>query len=211
MERGITKNYPPFFMYPYILPYNEAELKLREADVLLFKSRRFISLSTYIAKCTDSPYSHVGIAHCCDNRIWMCLEFAEFNKSRAFPISKYAKKRPGKIDVFRPVSKIVYSNGREIIFNDVVARNITCLAEHLVGESYGYSILYKLFARLIPGFNWIALQYNDNIEPKYFVCSTLVTYTYRKYFTDLVKFLPDEYTKPADIARSPLLEYQFTI
>jgi hypothetical protein len=42
-----------------------------------------------------------------------------------------------------------------------------------------------------------------------FVCSTLITYAYRKHYIDPVPFLSDEYTSPGDLARSGLFSQLF--
>jgi len=42
-------------------------------------------------------------------------------------------------------------------------------------------------------------------------CSEAVGYALRKSFTDVVPNTPDRFTEPGDLARSPLLNYMFTL
>ena len=51
----------------------------------------------------------------------------------------------------------------------------------------------------------------DDDVAKAKVCSTAVTVALRKEYMDPVPYLADDRVSPADLARSPLLQYLFTI
>ena len=138
---------------------------------------------------------------------------------------------PDNIDVFRPVSKIGYSEfscwpenednrsvkieckneDREAIFVPEVANKVTDTMLDLTGLPYGWKNFLKLGKHYLP-FCRLAPQNIKDEEPSdVFVCSTAVTYAYRKNYIDPVPYLADSATTPADLARSPLFRYQFTI
>lgn len=201
-----------------ILPYNEASELLQEADVLLFEHGAFPSVGWLIAKYSQSPYSHVGLASK-EGKNWNCLEFREFIGSRKYPLEQYVKDQPGKIDVFRACHKLVFPSfeyghvfDKELVFYPEIAHKITDSARELIGQSYSWYLIYSMTASFIPFLRLKQkIKFEDESDTISFVCSTLVNYTYRRHYTDLVKFLPDYYTKPGDIARSPVLNYLFTL
>ena len=155
-----------------------------------------------------SPYSHVGILKWEKGKPYV-LEFREFKGSRKFPLNKYLA-AGHNISVFRPVHLAVVPDGPHSYvvkeFSPDVADSIIREAEHLIGMDYGWKNIWRMaltmtpFVRLFSGNH----KYNDDAKAQAFVCSTLVTYTYRKHFLDPTPNLADAYTKPGDLARSPL-------
>lgn len=202
-----------------ILKYSEAHPLINEADILLFKHGGFPSVGWMIGKYSQSPYSHIGLASREGSEI-VCLEFREFIGSRKYPLKQYIEENPRRIDVFRVCYKITipeydfgHVHDNNITFTHNKAKLITDYARTLIGKKYSWYLIFGMVASFIP---FVRLKQkisfgNDEEETLSFVCSTLVNHTYRRYYTDLVKFLPDAYTKPGDIARSPIINYLFTL
>lgn len=203
-----------------VLDYDTAKPLIRNADILLFKAKKFPGVGWWIGKYTHSPYSHAALAHVHKDDTY-CLEFREFKGSRQYELDKYVEEG-NKIDVFRCVDTIIYprlinsDNPNikyvEYNFDSDVANKIIYTALQLIGQPYSYWTIWQMFKTYIP---LIRLRgrvvKNGEPEPKNFVCSTLVTYTYRKNFLDPIPFLSDSYTTPGDLARSGLFSYIFSI
>lgn len=202
------------------LNYPRYEHLLKEADVLLFRPKKKFSVGWWIAKYTQSPYSHVGMVSI--DKVVNCIEFREFIGSRSEPLINQFPTNSNHIDVFRPLPmikkpKIVNGNTSfheefDIkVFNYKTARKITDAGKRLVGQKYGWANIWKMAKSYSPFLRFWSYSSSDNDTNNIFVCSTLITYTYRTYWEDLCPFLSDNYTNPGDIARSPLLKYMFTL
>jgi hypothetical protein len=76
---------------------------------------------------------------------------------------------------------------------------------------YGWNIIFKLSKAYLPFARLAEGNMKDDSGSDIFVCSTAVAYAYRKYYIDPVPYLADNSVKPADLARSALFNYQFTI
>lgn len=196
-----------------MIPYFQCKNIIKEADVLLFQCGRFPGIGWWIATYSQSPYSHVGLAHW-ENEELYCLEFREFKGARKVLMDDYVKEC--KIDVFRPYQKVIIPTLTGDIhktFTPDIAQAITTDALKLINshQPYGWKIIWQIartytpFARL-----WNRPKYKDT-NGNLYVCSTLITKTYRKHFIDPVDFLSDEYTKPGDIARANIFYRLFTI
>lgn len=206
------------------IPFKTAKFLIQDADVLLFRtSGRMNTISWWIRKYTRSPYSHAGLAHWEDDEL-LCLEFREFEGSREYPIAKYLEQGQC-IDVFRAASRVEvpyvdasFPEYPEIRyktheFTDKTASNIISTAHELLGRRYGWWNIWQ-FAKLYMPF----IRLGQNINRKNgigaeqeFVCSTLVTYSYRIHYIDPVPYVADSYTSPGDLARSELFSKMFEI
>ena len=71
--------------------------------------------------------------------------------------------------------------------------------------------IWKMFLRFIPGARLFKQNVNDDEVAKAKVCSTAVTVALRRNYMDPVPYLADDRVSPADLARSPLIHYLFTI
>lgn len=204
------------------IPYSRAKRLIKEADVLLFRAGSFPSVGWWIGKYTSSIYSHAALAHW-DNGELYAVEFREFIGSRKYPMDKYIEECGRSIDVFRSVDTVICPyieklNGeywvayRELIFDADTASAITQTAMELIGRSYSYWTIWQMFKTYVP-FIRLGRKVKKNGEPEThnFVCSTLITYAYRKHFIDPVPFLSDGYTSPGDLARSGLFSHLFEI
>ena len=202
------------------IPYDQCRSLIKDADILLFRRGHFPSVGWWIGAYSQSIYSHVGIAHWEDDHLY-CLEFREFRGARKYPVSEYLK--DSTIDVHRvceeiQVPYITEVNGeyfncfKQLIFTPEIATQIVKAAERLIdnNEHYGYRLIFRILRTYIPFVRLFIDPCND-VNGSMYVCSTLITKTFRKFYKDPVDFLADEYTKPADIARSAIFNEMFTI
>jgi len=211
-----------------LVPYHEAEQYIREADVLLFRGE---GLSSWLIKRYGSGvHSHAGMAHW-DNDNLQCLEFREFKGGRATSLKRQVETHPDNIDIFRPVSKLTYntfsawpSNEEQrsvsVIYKEAnkkqlltpeKAKEITDVMIKLTGLPYGWKNIWKLAKHYIPFARLAKQNIKDDDPMNVFVCSTAVAYAFRQAFIDPVPYLADSAVMPADLARSALFKYQFTI
>ena len=68
-----------------------------------------------------------------------------------------------------------------------------------------------MLSRFVPGIRLLKQNVNDDEVAKAKVCSTAVTVSLRRNFMDPVPYLADARVSPADLARSPIIQYLFTI
>lgn len=211
-----------------LVPYSEALNHIREADVLLFRGRGLISW--LIKRYGGGVHSHAAMAHW-DSDNLECVEFREFKGGRTVSLKSQVETHPDNIDIFRPLDAVSFNRFstwpenkevrsiRPIItnenvehkFDEEVAKKVTDTMLELTGLPYGWKNFFKLGKHYLP-FCRLAPQNMKDDEPnEVFVCSTAVTYAYRANFLDPAPFLADAATTPADLARSPLFNYQFTI
>lgn len=205
-----------------ILQFQKAKDLLKEADILLFRHPRFPKLGWFVSRYTQSPYSHVGLYHK-EKKDHYCVEFKEFIGSRVYPLEKYIDEG-ALIDVFRVFPEVTipvveeintlkikgfYNDTKKLKFTDEISKNITGDAIKLVEANtpYGWSVIWRIAKGFVPGLRLAnGDKFIDNREKNIYVCSTLITYTYRKHYIDPVNFLADDYTKPGDIARSSIIK-----
>lgn len=201
------------------LDYNEAKDLISEADILLFRNPPFPSIGWWIARYTGGIHSHVGMATQVQDD-WHIVEFREFKGARSVNLESQIQENPQGIDVFRVdpvVHKLILTAEKKVSkdyrkFGDSRANKITSEINRMTGKPYGMKLIPEMFmAYFMPFGRLVKKEMSDDIEPEKFVCSTAVSYAYRKHYVDLVSFVPDRFTKPADIARSPLLNYLFTL
>ena len=205
------------------IPYDTAKGLIKEADVLLFRAGKFPGIGWWISSYTKSPYSHAGLAHWDDGKLY-CVEFREFKGSRKYKMDDYIAEG-AQIDVFRSVETYVhpiiqqdefddeyYVSYHEHRFTADIALAITAEGLKHVGEGYGWRNIWQMGMTYIP-FLRLGRKVikNGEPDPKSFVCSTLVTYAYRKHYIDPVPFLSDKMTSPGDLARSGLFSRLFSI
>lgn len=209
------------------VPYSDAvEQKLiQEADVLLFRGDGLISW--LIKRYGGGVHSHVGMAHW-DGDNLQCVEFREFKGGRSVSLERVVNEHPENIDVFRaaqPVRyndfkawpenkekrsiKVEYSN--EILSSKFHPNEITDTMMELTGLPYGWKNFWKLAKHYLPFCRLAPKNIKDDDPMNVFVCSTAVAFAYRQSYIDPVPYLADSAVMPADLARSALFKYQFTI
>ena len=211
-----------------LVPYHEAINHVQEADVLLFRGRGLISW--LIKRYGSGVHSHAAMAHWDGDNI-ECVEFREFRGGRSVSLKTQVATHPDNIDVFRPLNlissnqfsswpqnienrsvKVEYENKQlEYKFDAGVAKNVTDTMLKLTGLPYGWKNFVKLGKHYLPFCRLAPQNIKDDEPNEVFVCSTAVTYAYRINYLDPCPFLADAATTPADLARSPLFKYQFTL
>ena len=209
-------------------PYQEAKSHIKEADVLLFRGEGLISW--LIKRYGSGVHSHAAMAHW-DGDNLECLEFREFKGGRGVSLERQVETHPDNIDVFRATPiisineftawpenkedrsiKIDYKHdSKKRYFSDDVAKATTDVMSGLTGLPYGWKNFWKLGKHYLPFCRLAEQNVKDDDPTNVFVCSTAVVYAYRKTYVDPVPYLADTAVTPADLARSALFQYQFTI
>lgn len=222
-------------MSDIFLPYTQARELIREGDVLLFRHQpreHWYSLPNVgwlIARYSGGIHSHAGIASWNKGRL-KCVEFREWRGGRSVMLSSQIVEHPFKIDVFRPVSQITYPvatepekvcenrNGRGLSiksftksFDYATAEKVTAEMDKLTGLPYGWKIIWQIAKSYLPFLRLAEKNVKDDSPKNIYVCSTALAYAFRKHYVDPIPYLADSATTPADLARSPLFHYLFTI
>jgi len=208
-----------------LVPYHEAKPYIEEADVLLFRGK---GLSSWLIKRYGSGvHSHAGMAHW-DGDNLECVEFREFKGGRAVSLKSQVETHPDNIDVFRAASPVHYWNFTAWPENKdkrpvkidyrlknnaplFTPRDVTDVMLNLTGLPYGWKNIWKLARHYLPFCRLAPQNIKDDDPMNVFVCSTAVAYAYRQAYIDPVPYLADSAVMPADLARSALFKYQFTI
>ena len=198
------------------IKYDQAKELIKEGDILLFRGSGAIGF--LIKRYTGGLHSHVALAHK-DGDVLECVEFREFMGGRSVSLKSQVDNSPLNIDVFRPVKSISYEEmdaegNTKLIEKNYTEETASAMTEDIIrwtGQPYGWSNIWKMFLRFIPGARLFQQNINDDEVAKAKVCSTAVTVALRRNFMDPVPYLADDRVSPADLARSPILQYLFTI
>jgi hypothetical protein len=198
------------------IKYNQAKELIQEGDILLFQGSGIIGF--LIKRYTGGLHSHVALAHK-DGDILECVEFREFMGGRSVSLKSQVDGAPLSIDVFRPVKSISYDEidkdgNFKLIEKNYTKEIASAMTEDIIrwtGQPYGWKNIWKMLLRFIPGARLFQQNFNDDEVAKAKVCSTAVTVALRRNYMDPVPYLADDRVSPADLARSPLLQYLFTI
>jgi hypothetical protein len=174
-------------------------------DVLLFRANNWIGW--FISHFGGGIHSHVGIAHV-NNEVPSIVEMREFVGYRDAPLSIYSG---NTIDVFRPIPGFCSNDGRYITYDAQCAINYMMGLKEL---KYGWKRIWLMAKVNLPFIRWFTrVQIDDEFANSYIypVCSTAVTTAINRCFADCCPFKPDVYVQPCDLAKSALLQYQFTV
>lgn len=211
-------------MQRVILPYKEVKAIINEGDILLFRGEGWIS--SIIGSQTDTTYSHVGVASWSngdsntDEGILECVEFREGYGGRAVSLDNEVNRLPNQIDVYRPIpafGKLVFNpENKEILYTqqDFNGRTVTRIMRKMTGLPYGWKRIWWMtknklvFFRLFSKESLMSDKLQDIIYP---VCSTAVAYAFNYNDYDLVNNRSDEWSEPGDLAKSPRINYLFTL
>ena len=211
-----------------LVPYHEAKQYIKEADVLLFRGEGLISW--LIKRYGSGVHSHAGMAHW-DGDNLECVEFREFKGARSVSLKSQVETHPNNIDIFRPAHvinhtdfsgwpnneeqrsvRVIYKEQEHIqTLDELTAKEVTDVMIELSGLPYGWTNFWKLARHYLPFARLAKQNIKDNDPMNVFVCSTAVAYAFRKAYVDPVPYLADSAVMPADLARSALFKYQFTI
>ena len=203
-----------------LVPFSKALPHLKEADVLLFRGVGAVSWA--IKSYSGGIHSHSGMIHR-DGEHIQCVEFREFKGGRSVSVKTQVESHPDTIDVFRVVDSLRYDSfamselsgdvtGKmSLEFTDDIAQKVTGTMMDLTGLPYGWKNFFKLAKHYAPFFRLAEQNVKDTAPSEVFGCSTAVAFSYRSAYYDPVPYLSDSSVIPADLARSALFKYQFTL
>jgi hypothetical protein len=203
-----------------LVPFSKALPHLKEADVLLFRGAGPISWA--IKRYSSGVHSHAGMVHHDEEHV-QCVEFREFRGGRSVSLKTQVENHPDTIDVFRVVDSLRYDSfamselsgdvtGKiSVEFTDEIAKRVTGIMMDLTGLAYGWKNVCKLARHYAPFFRLAEQNVKDTSPTDVFVCSTAIAFSYRSAYHDPVPYLSDSSVMPADLARSALFKYQFTL
>ncbi len=179
--------------------YAESREQIQNGDLLLFRRKGLISIAG------RGVHSHAAKAARWDDDLF-CLEIRGWTGGRAVTLSSQVQRFPGRIDVFE-----VNPEGR---WSEYDRDGAIAWMRRLAGCDYGWGNVLKTALLHLPIVRiFFRPKLNDetvNRRPPF--CSQAVTMAERLGGrVDPVRHLADEMTEPADLARSPLYRYRFTL
>ena len=191
MTRGKTS---PLVLvhYPAVRHY------IRDGDLLLFRRHGLI------AALGRGDHCHAAKAAWWGHDLF-CLEVLQWFGGRAVTLSSQVSRYPGRYDVFQANPDNRWPN----YDRNGVARYM----RRLCGCRYGYGGVLEAGLLHLPLFRGLLradLGGEDNRRPPF--CSQACAMADRLGGGfDPVEHLPDRFTEPADLARSPFYRYRFTL
>lgn len=176
----------------------EVQHDLQDGDLLLFRSRGLISIAG------RGVHSHAAKVAWWGG-IPFCLEVREWYGGRAVTLVSQVDLFPGRIDLFR-----ANPGGRWPEYNAAAS---TRYLRQLAGCDYGYAAVMEAALLHLPVVRTlVTAEVEDNAasrRPPF--CSQACAMADRLAGgVDPAPYLADRLTEPADLARSPFYEYQFT-
>lgn len=179
--------------------YAKARSEIADSDLLLFRRRGLISTAG------RGTHSHAAKAAWWDGDLF-CLEVREWQGGRAVTLSSQVRRFPNRIDIYRTNPGDRWSKYDR--------RGATRAMRRLAGCDYGY---YGVFAAALLHLPVVRLLVEADVDdessdgrPPF--CSQACVLSDRVGGgVDPVPHLADRLTLPADLARSPFYEYQFTL
>lgn len=184
-------------------PYAEAHSLIEDGDVLLFRSRG--GIWGLIAKMGRSEYTHVGVAGWWRGHV-MLVEMTS-KGGRAISLANVVDRWPGVVDVYRlntRLSPMTLQNAQYTILSKMI---------EITSRVYGKWHLFKVSLYHAPFIRLFLEPHQldtEKVEGEPF-CSEAVSEAYLSADFDLVPNLANCFTEPADIGRSAILSYQFTL
>jgi len=179
--------------------YDKVRSEIRDADLVLVRRWGPIAIAGRGQHC------HAAKAAWWDGDLFV-LETRAPCGGRAVTLSSQVARYPGRIDVFA-----VNPNDR---WPEYDRRAATAFMRRLAGQQYGYRGLAAAALLHLPFVRWLVQPEVDDravdIRPPF--CSHACAMADRiGGGVDPVPHLADRLTEPADLARSPLYEYRFTL
>ncbi len=203
-----------------VLKYHVAREFIEDGDILLYRGTG--PISALVRKFGNGLYSHVGMASWNYDRTGEkshleSLEFREWKGGRAISLANEVFNFNRCIDVYRASQtfKIYQFLDNQIAETELEfdGRSITKCMRVMTGLPYGWkriwwiTLFYVPFFRLF-GHSWSVRDEEELIYP---VCSTAIAHCFHKNYVDLTPHRSDNRMEPSDIARSPILNYLFTL
>ena len=169
-----------------------------------------------------SPYTHAGLAYWSNvgqdgnngTKVLNCCEVRELIGGRTSRLADQVARAPGRIDVYRPATKIVHGDLSMAVDRGEVVNHMLQLAEP---DHYGWQDCWSAYLLHSGIGRWLGMRSmhaviddaRDIDGP--LTCSGAVSAAFRMAGLDLVPNLADQFTEPADLSRSGLLRYLFTL
>lgn len=182
-----------------MVPLDEAKPHLRSADLLLFRRRGLISIAG------RGEHAHAAkIAWWGDEP--MCLEVREWHGGRAVTLESQVRRCPGRIDVF--------SANPGARWPEFDRQQSTRFLRRLAGCDYGYGAVLAAALLHLPVVRMFARPDIEDsaVDRRPPFCSQACAMADRiGGGVDPTPHLADRLTEPADLARSPLYRYRFTL
>lgn len=181
------------------LSLTEAKHQIRDADLLLFRRRGLIAIAG------RGEHNHAAKAAWWGGEL-MCLEVREWHGGRAVTLASQVKRRPGQIDVFR----VNPAQGWPAFDRS----RSTQFLRKLAGCDYGYAAVLSAAALHLPLIRMLVRPETEDaaIDRRPPFCSQACAMADRiGGGVDPTPHLADRLTEPADLARSPLYQYRFTL
>jgi hypothetical protein len=197
-NRGMAKNNDSRITR-VMMPFEEAQHKIRDGDLLLFRRRGAISVAGRGEHC------HAAKAARWDDDLF-CLEVLWWHGGRAVTLASQVEQYPGRIDVFQ-------TNPRNRWPHYDRARAVRFM-RGLCGCNYGYVGLLAASFLHLPIVRWFVRPDMDDqaVDRRPPFCSQACAMADRiGGGVDPVPHLADRLTEPADLARSPFYRYRFTL
>jgi len=195
--------------------HETARRGILDGDLLLFRRRHWWTLP--IAVAGRSEYTHTAMAGWWHGRL-MCVEMTA-GGGRARPLSRRIKKWPGRIDVFgfSPEIEAVRVGLEDHYSIEHLAAVIRAAALEkmidIIDCDYGWLNLACVAILHLPLLRFLVSpdteDGGESSRPPF--CSQAVAAAYRAAGVDVVPNLADRLTEPADLARSGLFQYRFTL
>ncbi len=179
--------------------YDVARPQIQDADLLLF--RRWGA----IAVAGRGDHSHAAKAAWWEDDLFV-LEIRELVGGRAVTLSSQVARYPGRIDV--------YETNSENRWPEYDRRRATQFMRRLAGCGYGYAGMIIAGLLHLPVVRWLVRPELDDqaLSSRPPFCSHACAMADRLGGgVDPVPHLADRLTEPADLARSPLYRYRFTL
>ena len=182
-----------------VLPYDLARAKIRDADLLLFRSRDWYTQVIAVAGRTE--YVHAAMAGWWSGRL-MCVEMTS-GGGRAQLLSNIVQRWPASCDVYR-----ANATGRHFSRAKALAAMIA-----ITGRPYGKWNLCRVALLHLPFVRFLVRPDTDDAGKSIWApfCSQAVSMACRLGGVDPVPNLADRLTEPGDLARSPFFQYRFTL
>lgn len=186
-----------------------------DGDLLLFRRRGLVAV------VGRGVHSHAAKAGWWGDRLF-CLEIREFHGGRALPLACHVRRFPGRIDVYRA------NPGNR--WPEYDRAGAVRMMKDFVGCRYGYANVLRAAIAHLPILRWTIrpekedIEYAMNIPMDDTIYGMPVCHSVAPFCSeacaladrlgggvDPVPHLADRFSEPADLARSPFYEYQFTL
>ncbi|MFZ5832478.1 MAG: hypothetical protein ACOY3P_20520 [Planctomycetota bacterium] len=186
---------------PRLADYRTVRGEIRSGDVMLFRRQPGRPSGRLIAVAGRGVHCHAAMAAWWDDRL-MALETVQFVGGRAVLLSHLVQQNAGRIDVFAIAEAPAGFDRRAAV--DAM--------KTIAGRSYGWWSLLCCGLTHVPALRLLMPpQLDDTIDGSLPFCSMAVAAALRRAGVDPVPNLADRLTEPGDLARSAVLEYQFTL